>query len=75
MTLEKDNVLKCETTRNNAKYCGWGIDGEYEGQDSTYYSACGSTFIFNDGDCIDNGFVYCPYCGNKIDSEKGVINE
>lgn len=31
-----------------------------------YDAGCGSEFYFTDGDADDNGFDYCPFCGEYI---------
>ena len=42
-------------------YCTWTeIDGEY------FETGCTHTFVFIDDGIEENGFVYCPYCGNAI---------
>ena len=33
-------------------------------------TACGKTFILNDGTPKQNGMVFCPYCGEAIREEK-----
>jgi len=40
---------------------------EWKETDEGSESGCGELFIFNDGGPFDNGFVFCPYCGKKIE--------
>lgn len=42
--------------------CIWKYDETY----NYYESECGSSFIFS-YDKRDKEFVYCPYCGKKIE--------
>ncbi len=42
--------------------CYWDRTGY-----STYETACESSFIFTDGSVDEDGFKYCPYCGNVIE--------
>lgn len=41
--------------------CEW----EYE-QDGFHQTGCGRGFTFEEGDVIENGFRFCPYCGKEI---------
>lgn len=49
--------------------CEW--TGDVEGGE--WSSECGKHFIFNDGDPLENNFLFCPYCGKRIeqDNEQG----
>ena len=42
--------------------CIWKYD-EYH---DMYDTACGRAFSFITGDCDENGYRYCPWCGNQI---------
>lgn len=35
-------------------------------EDGEWYSDCGFSFLFNEDTPENNGFIYCPKCGNKI---------
>jgi hypothetical protein len=60
MTTEKQ--LKDKVTPDYDKCCIW----EYE-QDFEYYdTTCDNNFHFIDGNCKENKFLYCPYCGRVI---------
>ena len=43
--------------------CAWVYDDTHDKHDT----ACGHAFQFsNDGGIIENGFIYCPWCGKRI---------
>jgi hypothetical protein len=44
--------------------CAWG--SVFNDSDQ-YESTCDFHFSFLDGDCKENGFVFCPKCGKKIE--------
>ena len=47
---------------NEERQCTWHVDcNEY-----MYDTTCSYMFQFNDGNCEDNQFNYCPKCGGKI---------
>lgn len=48
--------------------CKWNLDEHDE--EGRYNTDCGKTMEFNDGSATDNGFVFCPFCGDKIAQEK-----
>ena len=45
---------------------------ERENNYDTYYdcSVCSESFVFVDGDPIDNLYQYCPNCGAKMDGKE-----
>jgi len=43
------------------KECVWTFDDL--GQ---YFTACGHSFLFNDGTPSDNSAEFCLYCGGKL---------
>lgn len=43
--------------------CKWKL--EYE-EANLYLTECQQRQLIFDGTLIDNGYRYCPYCGNKI---------
>lgn len=45
--------------------CVWS-----EQHDGDYETGCGFSFIFNNGHPKENGFRFCPYCGNALDEER-----
>jgi hypothetical protein len=58
----RDAVSEITTLRQESqKVCGWRPDGE-----DTWDTDCKKLFTFNDGDCADNGFEFCPFCGGAI---------
>jgi len=42
-------------------YCEWKED-----RDGIWHTSCNQTFFFDSGDAIDNGFLYCPFCGRRL---------
>jgi hypothetical protein len=42
------------------RMCNW------MNQEGYYETSCGKGFFFETGDITDNGFNYCPYCGETI---------
>ena len=45
--------------------CKWKNFDEDFGE--WYDTECGGSFSFIEGDREDNGYVYCPKCGEKIE--------
>ena len=43
--------------------CKWKYDENY----NMYETDCENAFIFLEGRKSDNGFLFCPYCGKKIE--------
>ena len=43
--------------------CKW----EYDDIHDYYETECENAFVFIEGRNTDNGFIYCPYCGRKIE--------
>ena len=43
--------------------CKWKYDENY----NMYETDCENAFIFIEGRKSDNGFLFCPYCGKKIE--------
>ena len=43
--------------------CKWKYDENY----NMYETDCEHAFIFIEGRKSDNGFLFCPYCGKKIE--------
>lgn len=48
---------KIQKTKN----CLW-----IEDEDKNYETGCDNMFTFNVGCPVENGFIYCPYCGKKL---------
>ena len=42
--------------------CKWITE---EGEDY-YDTECGNAWMFSAGDIVNNGVVYCPYCGKRV---------
>ena len=55
-----------QALRRDAELCGW--DEEHDGD--TWATGCGHVFQFIDGTPSDNSFVYCCYCGRKIEETR-----
>ena len=49
-------------TEKKAEECYWYVDcgGDY------YDTSCNYSFTFNDGNCEENQFKFCPKCGGTI---------
>lgn len=47
------------------KVCLWKQEDAWDFSD-TYNASCGEAFTFSEGAPKDNGFKFCPYCGEKI---------
>jgi len=48
-----------------SKHCHWTFDdNEYA---PMWNTGCNNTFSFTEDGIEENGFKYCPYCGNRID--------
>lgn len=45
----------------NDETCEW-----HEDINGTWWTTCDQGFEFDQDGPIDNGFVYCPFCGQKI---------
>jgi hypothetical protein len=43
------------------KECEWTEDS-----DGTWNSACGNSFVLNDGKPEDNNMKFCLFCGGKL---------
>ena len=41
--------------------CSWSED-----DDAAWDTECGERFQFNEGGPPENGFGFCPYCGEKM---------
>lgn len=53
--------------------CGWALheSDEYvckwiQSENGFYYTSCGETFEFANGDLSDNKARFCMYCGGRI---------
>jgi len=38
---------------------------QYQGE--YWETACGQAFFFDTGEVKENGFIFCPYCGQEIE--------
>lgn len=50
----------------NNEICFWKLD---DPEMSIWISSCGEEFSFIDYGPLGNGFVFCPYCGLKLNAE------
>ena len=41
--------------------CQWTEDA-----DGVWETACGEMFLFETDGPLENGFLFCPYCGRKL---------
>lgn len=46
--------------------CQWKQDSDCWNSDH-WETSCGNAFQFAEGNPRDNRFVFCPYCGGKIE--------
>lgn len=46
--------------------CRWAYSGEWE---DAWWTTCGEGFTFTTGGPAENGFEFCPYCGQPIESK------
>jgi len=52
-----------ELKNNQKETCDWQFDGEH------HITDCNHAFYFDDCSYVeDSQFVYCPYCGKKINA-------
>lgn len=57
------------------KYCEWKYEDDYNYYETFcdktfYFTVSDKTFYFTEGNCKDNEFLFCPYCGKKIKETK-----
>lgn len=55
-----DECPDCEVFKGNAG-CVWRAN-----EDGAYETVCGNTFEFYADGPEENGFQFCPYCGNPL---------
>jgi hypothetical protein len=55
---------KTRATLTGKKYCAWG---PYDEDQGTFDTQCGQAHYFPEGNIEDNHYVYCPYCGRRIE--------
>lgn len=74
LRLIYDNIdLKKEIDRLKAEQPKHGHWIEQEGFDGDVYydcSVCGESWVTVEGTPEDNGMIYCPHCGAKMDETK-----
>jgi len=51
--------------KQNPALCDWTPWSDPENT-GCYDTACGQTQYFSEEDIRGNNYIYCPYCGNKI---------
>ena len=49
--------------------CHWRPEDE---DCQIFETDCLNSFMFNDGGPVENGFRFCPYCGNKLIEDEWV---
>lgn len=50
--------------------CKWCKDGYHMAEHDYYQTECDNLFQFSNDGPKENHFVYCPYCGLKIEEVK-----
>ena len=63
MTQEQINSLLAKPA---TKSCTWAEDA-----DGNWNTGCQEIHVLFSGTPQENGYVYCPYCGGKIEYEEG----
>lgn len=41
-------------------------DCTWEPDEDAFQTTCGNAFVLNDGNPIENGILFCPYCGGHL---------
>lgn len=70
---DRDRAVRAWNTRAE-KVCRWGPEKThdfcYEGHDY-WQTECGDAFVLTaDGLPAENGYLYCPNCGGKVEVEE-----
>lgn len=71
-TISAISEQKAEIDRLKAEQPKHGHWIEQEGFDGDVYydcSVCGESWVLIDGTPKDNGMIYCPHCGARMDGE------
>lgn len=69
--LTKDEqIIFHDTLKKQVLKCEWHDSG-----DEFFSTNCKQAFCFNEGGPIENGFKFCPYCGNEIEEVQVEANE
>ena len=65
--LKRIESLAAQVEQQAARTCRWTYD-EYL---CSWETACGRSWVFNDGGLAANGVTYCHGCGARITEEAG----
>lgn len=58
----------CELDDAQKPNCLWTEEALWHGEATgSYATNCGENFAFVEGGIEENGFIYCPFCGGKVD--------
>ena len=52
---------KAEQAAEPFETCLWTEDNDIK-----WDTACGESFVFDDGGPYENGFIFCCYCGKRL---------
>lgn len=59
---KKHDLLNNYIDRNFRNTCDWRPDNE-----GNFYTSCDGLWTFNEDGPVENGFMFCPYCGGNIE--------
>lgn len=61
------NVSTVDNIKEAMAKCKWKYIPELYEYQEYWETECGQAHQFMDGTPRENGYIYCPYCGNKIE--------
>ena len=57
----------CHIGTGGGVKCEWSLQDTNRPDDGSYTTDCLNNFQFNEGLVGYNGFLFCPFCGRKIE--------
>ena len=64
--IERLRAELAEVKARNAFPCTWTED-----EDGSWETACDHLHLFYGGGPVENEYIFCPYCGQKIKERRG----